>query len=96
MKALLIGANGQLGSDLVKALASVDLVPLTHKDVDICEPVGLHETVRRHAPDVVLNMAAYHKVLKDRVSHRIDKTKLLTQFLEPQNFSLLKWGDYVE
>ena len=46
MKGLLIGANGQLGSDLVKALTSIDLIPLTHRDVDICEPVGLRETVK--------------------------------------------------
>jgi dTDP-4-dehydrorhamnose reductase len=72
MKGLLIGANGQLGSDLVKALTSVDLVPLTHKDVDICEPVGLRETVRRYAPDVVLNMAAYHKV--DECETNVQKT----------------------
>jgi dTDP-4-dehydrorhamnose reductase len=30
--------------------------------VDICEPVGVRETLRRHAPDVVVNTAAYHKV----------------------------------
>jgi dTDP-4-dehydrorhamnose reductase len=62
MKVLLIGANGQLGSDLVRALTDVDLIPLTHRDVDICEHVGLRETLRRLAPDVVLNTAAYHKV----------------------------------
>ena len=64
MKILLIGANGQLGSDLVRAQwpSSDELVPLTHQDVDICEPVGVRETLRRHAPDVVINTAAYHKV----------------------------------
>lgn len=62
MKVLLIGANGQLGSDLVRVLTDVDLIPLTHQDVDICEPVGLRATLRRHRPDIVLNMAAYHKV----------------------------------
>lgn len=62
MKVLLIGANGQLGSDLVKALAHKELVPLTHQDVDICEPVGLRETLRRHTPELVINTAAYHKV----------------------------------
>jgi len=62
VKVLLIGANGQLGSDLVRVLTDVDLIPLTHQDVDICEPVGLRATLRRHRPDIVLNMAAYHKV----------------------------------
>ncbi len=62
MKVLLIGANGQLGSDLVKTLTNVELIPLTHQEVDICEPVGLRETLNRYAPDVVINTAAYHKV----------------------------------
>ena len=62
MKILLIGANGQLGSDLVKALTDTNLVSLSHQDVDICESVGVRETLRRHAPDVVVNTAAYHKV----------------------------------
>ncbi|MDY7042250.1 MAG: dTDP-4-dehydrorhamnose reductase [Chloroflexota bacterium] len=72
MKILLIGTNGQLGSDLVKALTDVDLIPLTHRDVDICEPVGLRETLGRHAPDVVINTAAYHKV--DECETNVEKT----------------------
>lgn len=62
MKVLLIGAHGQLGSDLVRALSDVELIPLTHRDVDICESVGLQETLRRYTPGVVINTAAYHKV----------------------------------
>jgi len=72
MKILLIGANGQLGSDLVRTLTDVDLAPLTHRDVDICEAVGLRETLRRHAPDVVINTAAYHKV--DECETNVEKT----------------------
>jgi dTDP-4-dehydrorhamnose reductase len=72
MRVLLIGANGQLGSDLVKTLTDVDLVPLTHQEVDICEPVGLRETLRRHAPNVVINTAAYHKV--DECETNVAKT----------------------
>lgn len=62
MKVLLIGANGQLGSDLAKILLHVELIPLLHRDVDICEPVGLRAVLRHYAPDIVLNTAAYHKV----------------------------------
>ena len=72
MKVLLIGASGQLGSDLVKALTDVETLCLTHRDVEICEPVGLHETLRRHAPDVVINTAAYHKV--DECEINVEKT----------------------
>ena len=72
MKVLLIGANGQLGSDLVKTLTGVDLIALTHRDVDICEPVGLRETLRRHTPEVVINTAAFHKV--DECETNVEKT----------------------
>lgn len=72
MKVLLIGANGQLGSDLVRVLSDVELVPLTHRDVDICESVGLQETLRRYAPGVVINTAAYHKV--DECETNVEKT----------------------
>ena len=38
----------------------------------------------------------YHKVVTTPVKHRIDKTALATIFLNLEEFSLLKWGDYVE
>ncbi len=72
MKVLLIGANGQLGSDLVKKLANEQLVSLSHQDIDICEPVGTRVTLRRYAPDVVINTAAYHKV--DECETNVEKT----------------------
>ena len=62
MKIAIIGANGQLGSDLVKVLQDEALIPLTHQDVDICEPVGMRATLQRSRPDMVINTAAYHKV----------------------------------
>jgi dTDP-4-dehydrorhamnose reductase len=64
MRILIIGANGQLGSDLVQAVQTSgdELIPLTHREVDICEVVGVRETLRRHHPEVVINTAAYHKV----------------------------------
>ena len=62
MKILLVGANGQLGSDMVTTLAGEDLIPLTHQDVDICEPIGMRATLRHHRPEIVINTAAYHKV----------------------------------
>ncbi|HUV50814.1 MAG TPA: hypothetical protein VMW78_07345 [Anaerolineae bacterium] len=38
----------------------------------------------------------YSNVCKNPVTHRIDKKILLSEFLNLQNFSLLKWGDYVQ
>ena len=63
MKAVLIGANGQLGSDLVKALAADhELVGLTHADVEIADPASVEAVMQQYEPDIVLNMAAFHKV----------------------------------
>jgi hypothetical protein len=38
----------------------------------------------------------YHKVVTTPVKQRIDKTVLATAFLNLGEFSLLKWGEYVE
>lgn len=59
MKVAVIGANGQLGSDLIKVFD--DVVPLTHQDLDIikCETL---DVIRKITPDVVVNAAAYVRV----------------------------------
>jgi uncharacterized protein YktA (UPF0223 family) len=33
----------------------------------------------------------YSRVIKDRVCHKIDKKRLVLNFLTPEDFSLLKW-----
>jgi len=38
----------------------------------------------------------YHKVISTPIKHRIDKTALAAAFLNLEQFSLLKWGDYPE
>ncbi len=62
MRILLIGANGQLGSDLVKALRDDDLLPLTHADIEITNAESVTWTIGQHGPDVVISTAAFHKV----------------------------------
>jgi dTDP-4-dehydrorhamnose reductase len=63
MKVALIGANGQLGSDLFKALRPAhDLIPLTHADVEITERASVESMLQLHQPDLVMSMAAFHKV----------------------------------
>lgn len=63
MRIALIGASGQLGSDLVKALGTRhDLVALTHRDVEIADGDSVAAMMRRSQPDLVLNTAAFHKV----------------------------------
>lgn len=63
MKIALIGANGQLGSDLVKVLRPIhDLVPLTHADVEVTDFTSVEAMMAKYEPDLVLNTAAFHKV----------------------------------
>jgi dTDP-4-dehydrorhamnose reductase len=62
MKVMLIGARGQLGTDLVKALAGWEIVPLTHADIEVCNADQVRDAIAQHVPEVVINTAAFHKV----------------------------------
>jgi dTDP-4-dehydrorhamnose reductase len=62
MKTLLIGANGQLGSDIVPAWANDTLIPLTHADIEVTDRERVHELISRHSPDIVVNTSAFHQV----------------------------------
>lgn len=62
MRTIIIGANGQLGQDLAKAYAGEDMVPLTHRDIEICERASIEAAFSTHRPDVVINTAAFPRV----------------------------------
>jgi dTDP-4-dehydrorhamnose reductase len=62
MCTLLIGANGQLGSELRQAFSDYDLVPLTHAELELTNPAQVRETLSKYRPDLILNTAAYHRV----------------------------------
>jgi dTDP-4-dehydrorhamnose reductase len=63
MRVLLIGANGQLGSDLVPALSThVNLCPLTHRDIELTEQASVDLVLSAYAPDLVINTAAFNRV----------------------------------
>jgi dTDP-4-dehydrorhamnose reductase len=74
MKIALVGANGQLGSDLAKVVPSRghNLVPLTHADIEVTDPISVEAMMEKHTPDIVLNMAAFHKV--DVCEKEVEKT----------------------
>jgi dTDP-4-dehydrorhamnose reductase len=59
---VLIGANGQLGSDLVRTLTEVKLTGLTHADLDVTDDARVREILTELRPDVVINTTAFHKV----------------------------------
>jgi dTDP-4-dehydrorhamnose reductase len=59
---VLIGSNGQLGTDLTPALAEFRVTGLTHADLDVTDSERVRDVLARLAPDVVINTSAYHKV----------------------------------
>jgi dTDP-4-dehydrorhamnose reductase len=64
MKIAVVGANGQLGSDLVAEFsAHGDLViPLTHTDIDISDLESVKASLQGHQAEIVVNTAAMHHV----------------------------------
>ena len=62
MKVVIIGANGQLGSDLVEVLASEEVIPLTHDDIEVADLASGQAVLTAHRPQVVINTAAFHNV----------------------------------
>ena len=64
MKILLIGANGQLGSDLERILGERGhlVVPSCRGDLDITDTAEADKVLSSVRPDAVINTAAFHKV----------------------------------
>ncbi len=63
MKTLFLGSAGQLGRDLAPLLPG-ELVSVTRADADFATPGSLAAVVKAHAPDAVVNCAAYNFVDK--------------------------------
>jgi dTDP-4-dehydrorhamnose reductase len=62
MKIALIGADGQLGSDLVQALKDEDLFPLVYPEFDITNSSKTRSRLADLSPEIIINTAAYHRV----------------------------------
>ncbi len=62
MKIALIGADGQLGSDLVRVVPAADLRALTYPDFDVTRPDLVRRELTALKPAVVVNTSAYHRV----------------------------------
>lgn len=69
MKILLFGKNGQLGWELQRSLAPLgELIALSSASEGLCgdltDLAGIRQTMRKIAPDIVVNAAAYTAVDK--------------------------------
>jgi len=62
MKVLVTGANGQLGTDLCKVLQHFEVIPLTHKDIEITDMDSVKQALNKYKPDIIINTAAYVRV----------------------------------
>ena len=59
---VVIGSNGQLGTDLPPALAGFRVSGLTHAELDVCDAERARALLAELRPDVVINTSAFHKV----------------------------------
>src|SRR6516162_4420470 len=64
MKVAVIGANGQLGSDLVIAFTAAgdSVQSLMHADIELAEVKSVSSVLSGLHPDVIVNTAAMHNV----------------------------------
>ena len=64
MRVAIVGANGQLGTDLQHALTGQGLtvVPLTHAELEITDPDSSARAIAAARPDLVVNTAAFLQV----------------------------------
>jgi dTDP-4-dehydrorhamnose reductase len=60
LRALVLGAGGQLGTELVRLLGAETAVP--HGDVSITDAGAVESLIAERGPDVVFNCAAYNAV----------------------------------
>jgi dTDP-4-dehydrorhamnose reductase len=62
MKTIVIGANGQLGSDIVEVFGKNNVIPLTHSDIEITDTDSVSRVFKKFKPDKVINVAALSNV----------------------------------
>lgn len=62
MKIAIIGADGQLGSDLLKVLKGNELLPLYYPDFDVTKPEKARNILFKLRPEIVINTSAYNRV----------------------------------
>ncbi len=99
---LLLGASGQLGTELARSFAASTLVALNRQSADLSRPESLRAIVREIQPQLILNAAAYTAVdraesepeLADVVNHQAPR--VLAEEAERLSATLVHYStDYV-
>ena len=62
MKIALIGADGQLGTELLRALAGHEVVPLFYPAFDVTRPDEMRAALSGLGPGAIVNTSAFHRV----------------------------------
>jgi dTDP-4-dehydrorhamnose reductase len=63
VRALVVGARGQLGIELIRTAPSeLEVVGLGHRECDVSHPEQVEGAMATHRPDVVINAAAFTAV----------------------------------
>lgn len=62
MRVMIVGARGQLGSDLIETFSDWQVTPYESEDMDISDEATVQQRVAFSAPDVVINSAAFTRV----------------------------------
>lgn len=88
MKVVVVGANGQLGSDLVVAFLknSDEVCALTHSDIELTDLDSVSRTLRQLRPQVIVNTAAMHHVEN---CERDPEKAFVVNALGPKNLALM-------
>jgi dTDP-4-dehydrorhamnose reductase len=62
VKIVLIGASGQLGSDLLRNNVAHEIDAPSRAELDLARPEQARDAIRSRRPDLVINCAAFHNV----------------------------------
>jgi dTDP-4-dehydrorhamnose reductase len=101
MRIAVIGAKGQLGSDIVADLGS-QAIAMSHAEIDITDPASIWHALDMNQPSAVVNCAAYNFVDKaetDRDSAMLTNSRgpgFLADYCRERDLKLVHVGsDYV-
>src|SRR5690606_12940922 len=81
MRILILGSNGQLGSDLLRAAQrhpGLTLIPLQRADLDVTDTASIGPALAGREFDALVNCTSYHKT--DEVEANADKAMKINAF----------------
>jgi dTDP-4-dehydrorhamnose reductase len=62
MRICIVGANGQLGRDLIDTLSGHEVISFSRKDFDVTDHARARQVITKAVPEMIVNLTAYHRV----------------------------------